>query len=89
MILRIKTDSKKEHAKIRVHKHAASLSALPLLGCPPAWLQGQQLGGPLPAFTACKLWAVGDQERCMFAAEEQGLGGRDSSSAGVEVFRHK
>lgn len=44
---------------------------------------GQGAGGPLPAFTACKLWAVGDQEGACLLLRSRG-GGRDSSSAGVE-----
>lgn len=82
MILRIKTDSKKEHAKIRLHKHAASLSALPLLGFPPAWAHGVHL----PAFTACKLRALLIPESaCLLLRSSVWGGGRDFSSAGVEV----
>lgn len=74
MILRIKMDSKKEHAKIQFHKHAASLSALPLLGFHLPGLGGRADGVHLPAFKACKLWALVVQEGAMSAAEKQCLG---------------
>lgn len=85
-------DSKKEHAKIQFHKHAASLSALPLLGFHLPGLGGRADGVHLPAFKACKLWALVVQEgACLLPKSDVWGRGRDSSSAGtkVDIFIHK
>lgn len=74
MILRIKTDSKKEHAKIRFHKHAASLSALPLLGFPPAWLRGKSGWGSPASIHSMQTLGIANSRRCTFAAGKQCLG---------------
>lgn len=84
----LKRTPKIEHAKIPSSQTCGITQCPATPGLSTCLAAGRGAGGPLPAFTACKLWAVGDQEGARLLLRSRG-GGRDSSSAGVEVFLHK